>query len=100
MVHSETTIGDVFVSQWVASPSREFHPSPASYFRGNIFYGLSPPRLIQEGLAKVCALLNASPLSLNLPRKSVVRLTARLDMTIAVEWDVKPQTKPIPKSRR
>ena len=30
-------------------------------------------------------------LGLSLPRKSVVRLTDRLDMTIAVEWDVKPQ---------
>ena len=27
------------------------------------------------------------------PGKSVVRLTDSLDMTIAVDWDVKPQTK-------
>ena len=27
------------------------------------------------------------------PRKSVVRLTDRLNMTIAVDWDIKPQTK-------
>ena len=43
--------------------------------------------LIQEGLLSVkrdgmhCALLS-------LPRKKVVRLTNRLDMTIAVDWDV------------
>ena len=30
-------------------------------------------------------------LGLSLPRKSVVRLTDRLDITIAVDWDVKPQ---------
>ena len=30
-------------------------------------------------------------LGLSLPRKSVVRLTDRLDMTIDVDWDVKPQ---------
>ena len=34
-------------------------------------------------------------LSLSLPRKSEVRLTDCLDMTIAVDWDVKPQTKNI-----
>ena len=28
-----------------------------------------------------------------LPRNSVVRLTVRLDMTIVVDWDVKPQIK-------
>ena len=32
-------------------------------------------------------------LSLSLPRKSVVRLTNCLDMAIADDWDVKPQTK-------
>ena len=32
-------------------------------------------------------------LHLSLPRTSVVRLTDLLDMTIAVDWDVKPQTK-------
>ena len=29
-------------------------------------------------------------LGLSLPRKSEVRLTDRLDMTVAVDWDVKP----------
>ena len=29
----------------------------------------------------------------SLPRNSVVRLTDRLDMTIVVDWDVKPQNK-------
>ena len=28
-----------------------------------------------------------------MPRKSVVRLTDRLDMTIIVDWDVKQQNK-------
>ena len=32
-------------------------------------------------------------LGLSLPRKSVVRLTDNLDMTILVDWDVKPQKK-------
>ena len=30
-------------------------------------------------------------LGLSLPRKSVVRLTDHLDMTVAADWDVKPQ---------
>ena len=29
----------------------------------------------------------------SLPRNSVARLTGRLDMTIIVDWDVKPQIK-------
>ena len=29
----------------------------------------------------------------SLPRNSVVRLTDRLNMTIVVDWDVKPQIK-------
>ena len=32
-------------------------------------------------------------LSLSQSRKSVVRLTDRLNLTIAGDWDVKPQTK-------
>ena len=52
--------------------------------------------LIQEGLlsvtAKECTQSTGYPLSLSLPRKkSVVRLTP--DMTIAVDWDIKPPTK-------
>ena len=30
-------------------------------------------------------------LDLSLPRESVVRLTDSLDITIVVDWDVKPQ---------
>ena len=30
----------------------------------------------------------------SLPRNSVVSLTDRLDMTVVVDWDVKPQIKP------
>ena len=33
------------------------------------------------------------PLSQTCPGKRVVRLTDRLNMTITVDWDVKPQTK-------
>ena len=36
-------------------------------------------------------------LSLSLPRKSVVRLTVHLHMTIAVDWDVKQQSNTINK---
>ena len=45
--------------------------------------------LIQEEqlLAKGCALVNH--LGLSLPRRSVVRLTDHLDMTVVVDWDVK-----------
>ena len=32
-------------------------------------------------------------LGLSLPRKSVVRVTDRLEMTIVVDWAVKPQNK-------
>ena len=35
-------------------------------------------------------LVNHSVLSL--PRKSVARLTYHLDITLAIDWDVKPQT--------
>ena len=52
--------------------------------------------LIQAGCqlqAKVCAQSTGKPLSLSLPRKNVVRSTDCLDMTIAVDWDIKPQTK-------
>ena len=62
----------------------------------NIFLGHSPP-LIQKGLLSVtrecmtCALSTGELLSL--PNKSVVRLTDRLYTTIAVYWDIRPQTK-------
>ena len=42
---------------------------------------------------KVCAQSIGQLLSLNMPRKSVVRLTDHLYMIIAVDWDIKPQTK-------
>ena len=55
--------------------------------------------LIQEGLmsvtsermwAKYCMV---KPPSQACPEKSVIRLNDHLYMTIAVDWDVKPQTK-------
>ena len=62
-------------------------------------YKVILPPLIQEELLSdtrecmwtkywVTCLVN-----LSLPRKSVVRLTDCSDMTIAVDWDVKTQTK-------
>ena len=45
--------------------------------------------------AKVYAPSTGLLLSLSLPRKkSVVRLNDHLDMTITVDWDIEPQTKP------
>ena len=52
--------------------------------------------MIQELLiwlqAKGCAHSTGQPLSQACTGKSVVRLTERLDMTTAVDWNVKPQT--------
>ena len=46
--------------------------------------------LIREELCSRCLTDNRLG---SLPRNSVVRLTDRLDMTIVVDWDVKPQIK-------
>ena len=45
-------------------------------------------QLIEERLLSV-----VHKVLVSLPRKSVVVLTDGLDMTIAVDWDVKPQIK-------
>ena len=47
--------------------------------------------LLQEGMLSLES--TALPLSLSLPRKNVVMITDYLDMTIAVDWDIKPQKK-------
>ena len=39
-------------------------------------------------------------LGLSLPRKSVIRLTDHLNMTVIVDWDVKPQNKTTTKTER
>ena len=53
--------------------------------------------LIQEGLlsikAKVCAGSTGLPFSQASPGRNVVRRTRHPDVTIAVDWDVKHQTK-------
>ena len=75
----------------VCGRSRVRSSGPATFFRGdwscNNFYGLRPP--VVSYWRNDVHLVNC--LGLSLPRKSVVRLTDGLDMTIAVEWDVKPQ---------
>ena len=61
-----------------------------------LLYGYSPPTadlrraVVRYWRNDVYSVL-VKRLGLSLPRKSVVRLTDRLDMTIVVEWDVKPQ---------
>ena len=55
-------------------PTAESSRAVASYWRKDVYF----------------VLVNRSG---SLPRNSVVRLTDRLDMTIAVDWDVKPQIK-------
>ena len=50
--------------------------------------------LIQEGLLSVTHKVLINCLIKLAQEKNVVRLTDHLDMTIAVDWGVKPQTKP------
>ena len=78
------------------SRGRKFDPGQVPYFRGswswNNFYGHFPPFLsFMKGWcqlqAKVCALVKLAQ------EKSVVRWTDHPDMTIAIDWDVKYQTK-------
>ena len=63
-----------------------------------ISMAILPLLLIQAGQLSVtsermCKKVLVKRLGLSLPRKSVVRLIDRLDMTIAIDWDVKPQNK-------
>ena len=62
--HSFVEIGHEIIST-------ALHPPVVSYWRKNVH------------------LVNR--LGLSLPSKSVVRLTDRLDMTVAIDWDVKPR---------
>ena len=82
--------------------SRVWSPSLPKFFRGdwswNHFYGHSLPtavssRAVVSYWPKDVHQVLVNYLDLSLPRKSVVRLTDRLDMTIVVDWDVKPQNK-------
>ena len=81
--------------------SRVRSSSPATFFRGdwswNHFYGHSFPSTISSS-AVVNYWRNDVHLVLvsrleRLPRNSVVSLTDSLDMSIVVDWDVKPQIK-------
>ena len=63
-----------------------------------IFTVILSQLLIQVGQLSVTGermytYLLVSRLGLSLPWKSVVRLTDHLNMTIVVDWDVKPQNK-------
>ena len=75
------------------SKGHEIDPCPVPHFRGD----WSSFHWFKKGWcklqAKVCAGSTGKLLSQAYPGKSMVRLTARLKMTIAVDWDVKPQTK-------
>ena len=75
--------------------NREFDPSPVPYFRAewscDNFYGILLPsaRVVVSYKWKYVREVLVACLGRN-----VVRWTDRRDMTIAVEWDVKQQTKP------
>ena len=81
--------------------SRVRSSGPTTFFRGdwscNHFFGHSLPSA-DSSRAVVIYWRNdmhfvlANRLGI-LPRNSVVRLTDHLDMTIVVDWDVKPQIK-------
>ena len=67
-----------------------FKKHEINHIKATITVILLPP-LIQEGLSYVHeVLLNC--LSKLAQEKRVVRWTDRFDMTIAVDWDEKPQT--------
>ena len=74
--------------------NREFNPSPVPYFRADWscdnFYGILPSArvVVSYNRKYVREVLVACT------GRNVVRWTDRRDMTIAVEWDVKQQTKP------
>ena len=81
--------------------SRVRSPGPATFFRGhwscNHFYAHSFPfadssRAVVNYWPKDVHLVLVNRLG-SLPRNSVVRLTDRLNMTVVVDWDVKPQIK-------
>ena len=57
------------------------------------YISLNNVRLTKAVLLNTNERKYAHEISQACPGKSVVRLTDRLDMTIAVDWDVKPQTK-------
>ena len=74
---------------------------PATFFRGdwswNHFDGHFLPTADSSRTAVSYWRMDVHLVLVNrlgsLPRNSVIRLTGRLDMTIVVDWDVKPQIK-------
>ena len=83
------------------SRDREFYPGPAPYFNGdwscNNFYGHSPPFCwFKKGCCQLCTKKLVKRLVKLTQDKSVVRWTDRPYMTIAVDWEVKNQTKQKP----
>ena len=79
------------------SRGHEFHSDLVPYFGAVWSWNNSPPSLFQEGLLTVSSesmhkvLVNCL---VNLAQeKCVVRWTNHFNMTIAVDWDVKPLTK-------
>ena len=77
-------------------------PGSVPYFWGdrswNNFYGHSPPsadarRVVVSYKRKYVHKVLVKRLVTLAQEKSVVRSTDHLNMTIAVDWDVKPQTK-------
>ena len=85
------------------SRGHESDPGTVLYYRGdwsgNNFYGHSPPfcwfkKDWCQLQVKVFARSTGKLLNQTCPGKSVFRWTDRPNMTIAVDWDVKNQTKP------
>ena len=82
---------------------REFKSRPDPILRGdwswNVFYGWYPPSAdFKKGCCQLQTLVRAILVNRVVKfsqENNVVRLNDRLDMTIVVEWDVKPQTKQI-----
>ena len=66
----------------------------AKFPRGGsrVFFGRQSSRAVVSYWRKDIYLVLVNRLG-SLPRNSVVRLTDRLDMTIVVDWDIKPQIK-------
>ena len=102
-INKEKTLKSSSRSFWFSTRLRGCvsDPGPVQYFPGYISWTISNIihflPLFQEGIlsviCKVCALSTGYLLCLGLPIKSLVRSDDRLDMTIAVDCDVKPQTK-------
>ena len=84
------------------SRGHEFDSCMVPYFCGdlswNIFYRHSPPSADSRMVGVSYKLKYVHALSQACTGKSVARLTDHLYMNIAVDWDVKPQTKQTKKS--